>query len=812
MKYSQAVLLKLFTLLLFVIVGYDVQAQVGGSVQGIVLDEKGLPAANATIGVNTRDKFTMAGKDGRYQLQLNPGRYKISCSMIGYEQQEVEVTISATNVTVHNFRLKKAVNTQLDGVTVEGLSTKRQLETQGFAVSVIETKEAALRNLQTNELLDRTVGVRVRQNGGMGSNVEYNLNGMSGRAVGIFIDGIEISTYGSSFNLNNIPPAMIERIEVYKGVLPSHLSGDYMGGAINVVLKKDVSRNNLNASVSYGSFNTFQADASGMYRNRNNGFTVKGSGFYTYTDNSYEMWGKFSKFIGPDGRVTRNYKARRFNDAFKSLGARFEAGFTNVKWADQFLIGYNGSDTYKEIPHGQTMGRPYVGRFSEYQAHVFSLNYTKKDILFNGLHLNVNGLYSNRSTYLQDTVGYVYNWDGNVRHDLNGNPLYRQDEGQQGIKTMTDIDRKIKTLRSNLSYDVVSGHRVSINHVYYGVDRNDKDLLRPVLNTDLRTISDLSKHVTSFNYEAETFTRRLKTNLFAKYYQQNTAKSTPVVTNVNGHTVVQKVKESDHRAAWGYGVAASYAILSNVIAIGSAERAVRMPGESEIFGDPVDNVIANPGIRPEVSSNLNLGVRLGYFNFDRHRVSLSANGFVRNVKDRIMRRANVNLADNEVELTPFVNLGRAQSVGFEGELGYIYNNKLNFIFTFSKFNSLLKGTGSTADRLSGYYNKQIPNEPFFTMNGNVQYRLDSVLQKGSILNLFYNFGYVAPFRTIWPDSEWFTTPVQFSHDLGCSYRFPDKKMVVSFDAKNVFNAEIYDNFGVQKPGRAFYLKLNYTIQ
>lgn len=126
----------------------------------------------------------------------------------------------------------------LENVQVQGTSKAKKLETSGFAVAIIETKEASLRNLTTNELLDRSVGVRVRQNGGIGSNVEYNLNGMSGSAIGIFLDGIEISTYGQSFNLNNIPPAMIERIEVYKGILPSHLTGDYVGGAINVVLKK----------------------------------------------------------------------------------------------------------------------------------------------------------------------------------------------------------------------------------------------------------------------------------------------------------------------------------------------------------------------------------------------------------------------------------------------------------------------------------------------------------------------------------------------------------------------------------------------
>ena len=156
-------------------------------------------------------------------------------------------------------KLKTEKVEELKNVSVKGKSRKQKVETSGFAVAIIETKEASLRNLTTNELLDRSVGVRVRQNGGIGSNVEYNLNGMSGNSIGIFLDGIEISTYGSSFNLNNIPPSMIERIEVYKGVLPSHLTGDYVGGAINVVLKKNVSQNNATAAVSYGSFNTIQS-------------------------------------------------------------------------------------------------------------------------------------------------------------------------------------------------------------------------------------------------------------------------------------------------------------------------------------------------------------------------------------------------------------------------------------------------------------------------------------------------------------------------------------------------------------------------
>jgi outer membrane cobalamin receptor len=127
-------------------------------------------------------------------------------------------------------------------------------------------------------MLDRTVGIRVRQNGGLGSAVNYNLNGMSGNSVRIFIDGISISTYGESFSLNSIPPALIERIEVYKGVIPAHLADDALGGAINVILKKG-GMNNLSASVSYGSFNTFQTNFNASFREEKTGFTVKALAF-----------------------------------------------------------------------------------------------------------------------------------------------------------------------------------------------------------------------------------------------------------------------------------------------------------------------------------------------------------------------------------------------------------------------------------------------------------------------------------------------------------------------------------------------------
>ncbi|MGX1638728.1 TonB-dependent receptor [Sphingobacterium sp. NPDC055431] len=772
----------------------------------------GTPVSKATVRIEGTPIASISDDEGLYTLEQVPyGKQTILVTSIEIKSKRLPIDVNKANYDLH-IHIDPRGEISLDEVRVQGNSVKREIETKGFAVNVIETKEASTRNIQTNELLDRTVGVRVRQSGGLGSEVQYNLNGMTGRSVGIFIDGIEISTYGSSFNLNNIPPSMIDRIEVYKGVLPAHLTGDLLGGAINIVLKKGTSSNNLSASVSYGSFNTTQSDISGLYRNAKTGFTTRVSGSFLNSDNDYEIWGKFSKYIEPNGVVRRNYRTKRFFDGYRALSGRFEFGFTDVKWADAFFLGYNISDSHKEIQHGQTMGTPYMGRTSDATANVLSLTYNKKNLFVPGLSLNTNAVHSFRSTNILDTIPWAYNWDGQIRLDLNGDPIRRLDGAQQGKPAMTDIDRQVTNIRTNLSYDILSGHRFSVNHVFYTVDRKDKNLLIKDGNTGINSSNDLAKNVVSFNYEAQTFRNKLTTNLFYKIYQQSIASHSYTGVIENGQTKIVENVSKDNRVNYGYGLAASYKLFNRLVLLASGERAVRMPVDMETFGSPEDNVLANPGISPEISDNYNAGFRLGTYDFGDHRFSVGTNVFWRNTKDRIMPRANEMINSQEIELTQYVNLGLSQSVGFEGELTYAHKDKLTLLFNFSKFNSLFKQEfDPTSGQPMTYYNKQIPNEPFYTMNGNVLYRLDNIIQKSSQLNLFYNIGYVAPFSTVWPDSDWFITPAQYAQNLGMSYVFPNKKLILALDVKNVFNAELYDNFGVQKPGRGFYLKLNYSI-
>ena len=792
-------------LLFFFFFGISVLAQ-NGTISGILVFENNKPATDVLVFIQGTQKSAISNENGEFTIKNVPfGKYVLEINSMEAQNESQNIDLNRQTLTL-NISLKKKQSEQLKEVVVTAFSEKQKIENTGFAVNVIETKTAAIRNMQTNELLNRTAGVRIRQNGGLGSEVRYTINGLSGNAVRIFIDGIPISTYGSSFDLNSIPPSMIERIEVYKGVVPGYLSDDSLGGAINIVLKSSF-KNNFNVSASYGSFHTAQTSFSGLYRFEKSGLTVKASGFLNYSDNDYEVWGKNVYNILPNGQLDY-VRAKRFNDKFRSIGSVVEVGFTDVKWADNFFIGITSSDSYKQVQHGTFMTTPYKGRFLESDANLFNLTYNKKGVFVKGLDFNFHGIYGKRYRTVNDTVKHNYNWFGEKSLDLNGNPILRPQGAQQGAPTIANINRKVASIRTGISYAINDNHKVLLNHLFSVVDRTDDDEIKSVLERKFFGTRDLTKNITSLSYEFTAFENRLKTTVFGKYYQQNIERMNPIVENIDGvATRVEDIVTSDVNTD-GYGMAISYAISPKITLLTSAEKSVRLPDENEVFGDVGDNIAENPNIRPEISNNFNLGTRLGNFNYKNHEASISLNGFIRNVTDRIGVPVQTSLNSN-VQTLPFVNQGNTKSTGFDVELNYSFKKNLNVIVNASKFDL------TTKDVYGIEYD--IPNEPFLTTNVSVQYSLKNIVSQNSQLNLYYNFMFVDTFsyiRKLYSNTsgtEFFDIPQQFLHDFGASYVFPSKKYIISFDAKNVFNEQVFDNMAVQKPGRAFYLKLNYVI-
>ncbi|TVZ10621.1 outer membrane receptor protein involved in Fe transport [Cellulophaga sp. RHA_52] len=779
-----------------------------GTISGVIYFKNGIPVAEASVFTEKPIQHSYTNSKGYFTLNnLGYGTHKIAIKYYGKDIEYITVKVSKKNTKIKHT-LSYNEDNELNEVLLNGKTKETQIETQGFAVNVVKTEEASIRNIQTNELLNTTVGVKIRQNGGLGSDVSYSLNGLSGSAVRIFIDGIPSSMYGSSFNLNSIPPSMIKNIEVYKGVVPGHLADDALGGAINVVLK-DNAKTNLNASVSYGSFNTLQASVNGLYRSNNSGFTVKTSLFHNYSDNDYKVSGRSVVVTGLGG-VQTPITARRFNDAYRSTGGMAQIGYTNVKWADQFLVGVTGSDDYKEVQHGAFMTiTPYKDRFLESNALLANFIYKKNDLFTKGLGVTINGVYGKRNRTVNDTVSWAYSWNGDRAIDFRGDEYqYTWRSQQEGGPTLAKIKRDVSSIRTGISYAINKNNKIVANHIYSGIDREDSDELRSVLENTFKGTRNLHKNIYSLSYELSAVNNKLKANVFGKLYQQKTENIDPEIQeDSNGNaTVVDEITVSDVEHT-GYGFATSYTITPTITVLASAEKAIRLPNETEVFGDDGDNVVANTSINPEQSNNYNLGFRFGSFQVKKHNFTVATNLFSRNIKDRIGLPIETSLNIDD-ELIVYVNQGSGTSKGIDAQLNYTFNNNFNLNFNASTFKLNIESNGIDI---------AVPNTPFFTMNGNVRYAFKNVIQQKSRLNLFYTmyftdeFSYLPPQGKNTVGDEFFKVPTQLVQDFGLSYVFPNKKLIASFDIKNIFDEPVYDNLSVQKPGRAFYFKLNYTI-
>src|SRR5690606_34972107 len=174
----------------------------------------------------------------------------------------------------------------LESVTVTGKTETQQVREQAIRAVVVDTRPVAEQPVTLAELMNRSPGVRIRQTGGLGNAVDVSINGFQGNAVQYFRDGIPLEYLGGGYGINNVPINLLERAEVYKGVVPVSLGGDALGGAVNLVTRKHVG-SMLDVSYEAASFNTHIANLS-AYHLSESGWFAGIDAFYNYSDNDYK--------------------------------------------------------------------------------------------------------------------------------------------------------------------------------------------------------------------------------------------------------------------------------------------------------------------------------------------------------------------------------------------------------------------------------------------------------------------------------------------------------------------------------------------
>ncbi|CEN45886.1 TonB-dependent receptor [Capnocytophaga canis] len=783
-----------------------------GMLMGRVVYANGAPVDMATVVIRSLNRHTSTDEKGMFRLENLALGKEYVVEVIPFGGQSVQVKADLRRKSTELFvRLKYDEAITLSQVEVLGKSKGRQSKDQGYAMNVISTKDVLMQNIQTTELLGRSAGIKIRQSAGMGSDISFNLNGLSGNSVRIFIDGIPIRNYGRSFSLSSIPPSMIERIEVYKGVLPAELSEDALGGGINVVLKKDM-RSNIMTSYSYGSFNTHQWDLNASHRDKETGFLATLSSFYNVTDNNYKVWGENVYVTNPITGEYTHVKAERFHDKYYSSGIKSNFGFTRKKWADEFLLGFMFSEMERDIQTGATMEVVYGNRRTEYKTAMGNFQYKKNDLFVNGLDVSAFVTYSKTYRQLIDTVPYVYNWKGEIARGYNNQLLKWQSGAEGDSPTLATNDERNLANRLNAHYHIHKNHLIGVSYFLGTFIRQIDD---PLLPEDIRNLLDERKYhkkITSFNYDVNLFDDKLKSSLFYKIYSQQVSLTEFIRTrNPNGTIVVNNVKHNNKVNDQGYGFTLSYALTPKIIVSLSGEKSIRLPESTELLGNTSQGVSPSLGLKPEYSNNLNAGINFRDFSFGKHQLGAEMNFFVRDINDMIVR----GVPRPSDDFFRFENLGKIISKGIDVELRYIWDKHLIFNGNVSYFNALfnLEFSPDTGLRYAHYRNR-LRNAPYFTANANVEYIFKGIIQEKSQVSFNYNFSYTHEFFKEWEAYGAvgkIIIPSQPLHDLGITYSFPNRKWILAFNAKNIFDTQVFDNFALQKPGRSIFGKITYTI-
>tara|TARA_R110002111_G_scaffold61815_5_gene102836 strand:- start:5862 stop:8270 length:2409 start_codon:yes stop_codon:yes gene_type:complete len=797
---------KIFSFLLFLtysIIGFSQD----GSFYGKVKYNSNEPAVSTYIVLkgNNITKETNTNINGSFTFKDIPyGTYTIAFYSLNNIPKTVSVDLASKNQEV-NVTLEVSA---LDEVFVRSKTVQQKIEEKGFAVNVIETKEAAIQSIQVNELLDQSAGVRVRQSGGLGSHAHYNLNGMTGNSVKIFIDGVPIRNFGPSFSLNSIPPSLIKRIEVYKGVVPPHLSDDAMGGAINVVLN-DITKNELKASVSAGSFGTYRTDINGGYRNNKNGFTARGSAFINYADNDYEVWGDQVAVALSAGTPDVYIRAKRFHDRYRSQGGKAEFGYTNVSWADKFLAGVLLSNMDQQIQTGATMEIVYGNRFTEQNTKMYSLDYAKKEVLKN-LDVSAFASYSRLNRKTIDTIATQYSWLGYPTSYYNDPDVWATGAEAGDPTLQKDIDETINA-RTNVAYHINDNNTIQLNHLLNTFTRDSDDPMLPAAENALKEERKYLKSILTLSFENSAFDEKLRTSVFGKsYYMDRTSKLRTRSSNTSNSTII--IEENNITSNdFGFGGSISYSISPKLTVFGSAEKALRLPEANEVFGNVAANLNASANLKPEHSNNYNLGFTYDNLKLKAHTFGVTANLFIRDTEDLIMQFPT---GSNE-EFFENSNIGKIYTEGVDFTIDYNFKERLFFSANSSFFNA--RDYNVTYDvngnPITPSY-ERLANTPYFTMNYNLKFNTQNFIQKGSRLSTYSNLLYVHDFfrgSSVLGGSGKTVIPSQVSFDAGFAYTFPKNKVSLSFDVKNILNNQLFDNYALQKPGRGFYGKLSFTI-
>lgn len=790
------ILLRFFIIMALVL-PINTYAQDTYKIQGIITDHQGEPLVGASVGVDGLSIHEITNEKGQFTLAVpRRGSYVVNARHIGFKPSSQSVSLA--NIGRPLTIALQDDQTQLSEVQVTGRTDTQEARLQPIKAEVINTKSVQEQPSTLVELMNRSAGIRIRQTGGLGSGAGLMLNGFQDRAIKNFKDGIPMDYLGAGYNIALVPVNMLERVEVYKGVLPTGLGADALGGAVNLVTKKSLYRY-AEASYEIASFNTHRAALNALYTDTTRHFFVGADAFLNRSDNNY----KVDVTVADHETAARSEaEVRLFHNKFTNYYAEAYSGLTGLRWADELRLGVTWFRIDRQNQYGSSMSQPFGAAVSRQYSVIPTLRYRKT---FKRLSLDQFLTASNIHVEQVDTARGTYDWYGNfIPSPSRG--------GEVTVNgSLSDITFSYFTSRTYIGYKINDAHKAEFNIVSTNIARDGRDprgLKLPDTGQDILSLpAQYNKLVSAVGLQSAFGNEKLTNNVIAKYFYFNTS-----TINVDVYGTALGEHRYASNSSFGVAEALKFAVTPSTFFRISAEAATRLPEQDEMFGDGNFHR-SNFLLKPEKSVNINAGFRTE----KRNAYNLEINTFYRVTRDLILKMPIDFL------FTQNQNVSNVKGIGLETDLNIHLTRWLraNGNFTYQDFRLF-----DTGNRLTE--KARLRNTPYFFANLGLNANLDRIAGNGR-LQLHYYFTFVREyyldyvpkalepdgFLGLWGRAKFEAPniiPSQALHSVGLTYNPVNDRLAIGFQAKNIFNSNVYDNFRIQNTGRSFHLKVNYTLK
>lgn len=749
-----------------------IDAENSNSIEFATVQWKGLNEPSYKNGTTTNKKGVAKLNTPAHQKLV------LRVSYVGY--QTITDTITA-NEKRHTLKLRPE-STELANVVVFGKTKAQVIRESPEAVSVINAKELQGRSVSLETILNKTIGLKVGQTGGLGSSSRIIVHGLEGNRIQILWDGIPMNTSDGAFSLDEIPIDIIERIEVYKSIIPARFGCDGLGGAVNIVTK-EFSTDYLDASYELGSYQTHKGSVFSRKNFPKSGILLGAGGYYTSAKNDYS-------FRVPE---RENLLVKRNHDRFRSYMLKGKVAFTKL-WFDEISTEFGYYNRFNEI-----QGVLKNIQHAENKSGMFMLEnkLIKSGILNNRLNFESHFSLSHTTNNFVDTARVNYDFEGNIYPSPNG-------QGETGDVPHNSNDKGLEiNERINLDYKLSTNHSLNLNTLINYAQRQPND---DIASQHAGFIiggfpSKKTSVVSGLTWEAKLFGRKL-TNMFsAKYFHLHSE-----IEDLTSYEMIEAPKKKSNTTSQvGWIEAMKYEPFRGFHLKTSYQRAIRLPNSQELFGD---GIITFPAaeLRPEKSHNFNLG-----FLIDKNdvlglsRLQFEVNGFYMQVSDMIKLMKQHMAAG-------YVNAEKVHIRGIETEL------KLDISPTVYAYGNLTyQDVRDVLDYLPGTQapnptkGLRLPNIPYLFANFGAEYHSDRLF-KNWYVKAFWDGKFTEEFFYFWELTELQKRriPRSFVNDIGLLLTYKNKYSI-ALECHNLMNKEVWDQFRQPLAGRTFHLKFRYVF-